>query len=335
MIHWWAWAAVIGFVLIMLAIDLLVFQKEAHEVTTKEAAIWSGIWITCGLAFGVVIFFWLGHHEASEYMAGYLIEKSLSVDNIFVFALIFAYFQVPAAYQHRVLFWGVLGALVCRAAFIAAGSAILDAAHWTIYIFGAFLVITAIRMLRHGDTQVDPGHNPVLRLMRRFVPMTPEYRSEHFFVREGKKGRRIGTPLLAVLVVIETTDIIFAVDSIPAIFAVTKDTFLVFTSNVFAILGLRALYFLLAGMIGRFVHLKTGLAVVLAFVGVKMLITDLYHVPIWASLAFIAIAIGGSVVLSLRATPPEPEPELHRATIPDPVPVPDATVTDGTDRGDP
>jgi tellurite resistance protein TerC len=171
--------------------------------------------------------------------------------------------------------------------------------------------------------------------MRRFVPMTAEYRGEHFFVKEGKKGRRIGTPLLAVLVVVETTDIVFAVDSIPAIFAVTDDTFLVFTSNVFAILGLRALYFLLAGMIGRFVHLKTGLAVVLAFVGVKMLITDLYHVPIWASLAFIAIAIGGSVILSLRATPPEPEPELHRATIPDPVPVPDAAVTDGTDRGEP
>jgi tellurite resistance protein TerC len=322
MIHWWAWVAVIGFVLIMLAIDLLVFQKEAHEVSTKEAAIWSGVWITCGLAFAVVIAVWLGHHQASEYLAGYLIEKSLSVDNIFVFALIFSYFQVPLAYQHRVLFWGVLGALVCRAAFILAGSAILDAAHWTIYIFGGFLVFTAIRMVRHGDVQVDPSHNPVLRLMRRFVPMTSEYRGEHFFVREGKKGRRIGTPLLAVLVVVETTDIIFAVDSIPAIFAVTKDSYLVFTSNVFAILGLRALYFLLAGMIGRFVHLKTGLAVVLAFVGVKMLITDLWHIPIWLSLAFIAVAIGASVVLSLRATPPEPHDA--GATGGEPVPVPDA-----------
>jgi tellurite resistance protein TerC len=316
MIHWWAWAAVIGFVLVMLAIDLLVFHKEAHEVSTKEAAAWSVVWITCGLAFGGVVLVWLGHHAASEYLAGYLIEKSLSVDNIFVFALIFSYFQVPAAYQHRVLFWGVLGALVFRAAFIAAGSALLDAAHWTIYLFGGFLVYTAVRMVRHGDQQVDPGHNPVLRLMRRVVPLTSDYRGEHFFVREGRKGHRIGTPLLAVLVVVETTDIVFAVDSIPAIFAVTKDTYLVFTSNVFAILGLRALYFLLAGMIGRFVHLKTGLAVVLAFVGVKMLVTDLYHIPIWASLAFIAVAIGASVVLSLRTSPAEGEP----APVPLPIP---------------
>ena len=258
---------------------------------------------------------WQGPDAGGEYLAGYLIEKSLSIDNIFVFALIFGYFSVPAAYQHRVLFWGVFGALVLRAVFIAAGATLLEQFHWTIYVFGAFLVFTGIRMALQRDDHVDPGKNPVLRAFRRVVPVTPDYRGQRFTVREA--GRRLATPLLAVLVVVETTDVIFAVDSIPAIFAVTSDTFLVFTSNAFAILGLRALYFLLAGMMERFTYLKMGLAAVLVFVGAKMLIADVYHVPIWASLAVIAGCIGASIGVSLRRTAaPERSPESERSPEP-------------------
>jgi tellurite resistance protein TerC len=295
----WIWIAFVSFILGMLAIDLLVFQREAHAVSMREAGIWSGIWIALGLSFGAIVW----PEAGGEYLAGYLIEKSLSVDNIFVFALVFGYFAVPAAYQHRVLFWGVFGALVFRAIFIAAGASLLDQFHWMIYVFGAFLVITGIRMARSNDEHVDPGKNPVLRAFRRFVPMTDGLRDERFFVKEA--GRRLATPLLAVLVVVETTDIIFAIDSIPAIFAVTTDTFLVFTSNAFAILGLRALYFLLAGMIGRFTYLKIGLAFVLAFVGVKMLVSELYKIPIWLSLSVITAAIAISVIASLRREPTE------------------------------
>jgi tellurite resistance protein TerC len=299
----WIWIAFLSFIAGMLAIDLLVFQREAHAVSMREAAIWSGVWVALGLTFGAIVWLWQGSEAGGEYLAGYLIEKSLSVDNIFVFALVFGYFAVPAEYQHRVLFWGVFGALVFRAIFIAAGATLLDQFHWMIYVFGAFLVITGIRMARSNDEHVDPGKNPVLRAFRRFVPMTDGMRGEHFLVKEA--GRRLATPLFAVLVVVETTDIIFAIDSIPAIFAVTTDTFLVFTSNAFAILGLRALYFLLAGMIGRFSYLKVGLAFVLAFVGVKMLISDLYHVPIWLSLTVIATAILGSIIVSLQRPPTE------------------------------
>jgi tellurite resistance protein TerC len=299
----WIWIAFVSFILGMLAIDLLVFQREAHAVSMREAGIWSGIWIALGLSFGAIVWLWQGPEAGGEYLAGYLIEKSLSVDNIFVFALVFGYFAVPAAYQHRVLFWGVFGALVFRAIFIAAGASLLDQFHWMIYVFGAFLVITGIRMARSNDEHVDPGKNPVLRAFRRFVPMTDGLRDERFFVKEA--GRRLATPLLAVLVVVETTDIIFAIDSIPAIFAVTTDTFLVFTSNAFAILGLRALYFLLAGMIGRFTYLKIGLAFVLAFVGVKMLVSELYKIPIWLSLSVITAAIAISVIASLRREPTE------------------------------
>ncbi|MEO8477802.1 MAG: TerC family protein [Actinomycetota bacterium] len=297
----WIWIAFLLFIAGMLAIDLLVFQREAHAVSMREAAIWSGVWVALGLTFGAIVWIWQGPQPGGEYLAGYLIEKSLSIDNIFVFALVFGYFSVPAEYQHRVLFWGVFGALVFRAIFIAAGATLLDQFHWMIYVFGAFLVITGIRMARSNDEHVDPGRNPVLRAFRRFVPMTDGMRDEHFFVKEA--GRRLATPLLAVLVVVETTDIIFAIDSIPAIFAITTDTFLVFTSNAFAILGLRALYFLLAGMIGRFAYLKIGLAFVLAFVGAKMLISEFYKVPIWLSLVVIATAIAASIVVSLRRPP--------------------------------
>jgi tellurite resistance protein TerC len=265
----WAWAAVVAFILGLLALDLLVFHRDAHAVTTGEAAAWSAVWITLGLAFAGLLWVTLGGVAAGEYLGGYLIEKSLSVDNIFVFALLFSYFRVPPAYQHRVLFWGVLGALLLRAVFIGAGAALIDNFHWTVYVFGAFLVVTGVKMARHGDAEVHPDRNPFLRLVRRVIPMTPDYRGQGFFVR--RAGRRLATPLLAVLVVVETTDVLFAVDSIPAIFAVTTDPFLVFTSNAFAILGLRSLYFLLAGMVERFVHLKLGLAAVLVFVGAKML----------------------------------------------------------------
>ena len=297
-VAWWAWAAVIAFILAMLAIDLLFFHREAHEVSIREAGIWSGVWIGLSLVFGGIVWATLGSQAAGEYMSGYLIEKSLSVDNLFVFALLLSYFAVPLAHQHRLLYWGVLGALVARAAFIFAGVALLNAFHWTIYVFGALLVITGGRMATHSDAEVHPDRNPVLNVLRRAVPITDEYHDQHFFVR--REGRRWATPLLAVLVVIETTDVVFAIDSIPAIFAITRNTFLVFTSNAFAILGLRALYFLLAGFLGRLRYLNVGLAAVLVFVGIKMLLTDVYHVPIWASLLTIAAMIGISVAFSLR-----------------------------------
>jgi tellurite resistance protein TerC len=292
----WIWATFVAGIVGLLLLDLFVFHRDAHEVSFKEAALFSAFWISLGLLFGGVIWWWRGSEDAASYYAGFLIEKSLAVDNIFVFALIFTYFAVPAKYQHRVLFWGVLGALVFRAAFIAGGVALLETFHWTIYVFGAFLLFTGIRMARSRDEAIHPERNPALRLFKRVVPTTDEYHGQNLTVREA--GRRMATPLLAVLVLIETSDILFAVDSIPAIFAVTNDPFLVFTSNAFAILGLRALYFMLAGMIDRFVFLKLGLAAVLVFVGAKMLLTDVWHIPVWLSLAFIAFAIG----LSLRAT---------------------------------
>ena len=307
----WMWGAFVGFILAMLAVDLLILHRDAHEVSMREAGIWSAVWIGLALAFGALIWAVWGPEAGGQYLAGYLIEKSLSVDNIFVFALIFGYFAVPARYQHRVLFWGVLGALVFRAIFIAAGATLLEQFHWMIYVFGAFLVFTAVRMATARTEHTDPGKNPVLRLMRRTIPMTETYAGPRFALREA--GRWVATPLLAVLVVVETTDIVFAVDSIPAIFAVTDDTFLVFTSNAFAILGLRALYFLLAGLIDRFRYLKMGLAVVLGFVGAKMLLTDVVHIPIWISLVAIACILGVAVAASLRVTT---EPERERMDAP-------------------
>ncbi len=312
----WMWVAFVGLVLALLALDLFVFHREAHEVSFREATTFSIFWIVLGLAFGGLIFLWKGSQAGGEYLAGYLLEKSLAVDNIFVFAVLFTYFAVPARYQHRVLFWGIVGALVFRAAFIAGGAALLEAFHWTIYVFGAFLVLTGVRLAMHRDEEVHPERNPVLRLFRTVVPSTTTYHGQRFVVREA--GRLVATPLLAVLVMVETTDILFAVDSIPAIFAVTRDPFLVFSSNAFAILGLRALYFMLAGMIKRFIYLKVGLSVVLVFVGVKMLIADLYKIPIWASLLVITVTIGASIWISLRATAngrvAEPRPEPDRAS---------------------
>ncbi|MEP7333479.1 MAG: TerC family protein [Terracoccus sp.] len=295
----WAWFAVLAVILAMLAVDL-VAHRGAHVVSVREAAIWSGVWVSLGLGFGLVVWWAYGAQSGGEYFAGYLIEKSLAVDNVFVFALIFTYFAVPRELQHRVLFYGVLGALVFRAIFIAGGAVLIDRFSWVLYLFGAFLLLTGWKMFRHRNEHMDPSRNPVLALMRRWVPTTAEYHGQKFWVR--RAGAWVATPLFTVLVLIETTDIIFAVDSIPAIFAVTREPFLVFTSNAFAILGLRAMYFLLADLIDRFVYLKAGLAVILVFVGVKMLLLDLWKVPIWLSLSVIATTLTVAVVASLRAT---------------------------------
>jgi tellurite resistance protein TerC len=266
----------------------------------REAALWSALWVGLGLGFGAVVWWAYGAHAGGEYFAGYLIEKSLAVDNVFVFALVFTYFAVPREYQHRVLFYGVLGALVFRAIFIAGGAVLIENFAWILYVFGAFLVFTGWKMFTHRNDEMDPSRNPVLRLVKRWVPSTDEYDGQKFWVR--RAGKWVATPLFTVLVLVETTDIIFAVDSIPAIFAVTREPFLVFTSNAFAILGLRAMYFLLADLIHRFVYLKAGLAAILVFVGVKMLLLDVWKVPIWLSLTVIATCITVAVVASLRAT---------------------------------
>jgi tellurite resistance protein TerC len=287
----------------MLALDLLVLHRDPKPVPFREAAAWSAIWVSLALGFGVFVALTQGGEAGGEYLAGYLIELSLSVDNVFVFALIFAAFAVPAAFQHRLLFWGILGAIVFRAVFIAAGTAILATAHWVIYLLGILLVVTGIRLALSRGHAVAPERNPVLRLFRRFVPMTDDYRGPAFIVREG--GRRIATPLLAVLVVIETTDIMFALDSIPAVFAITTDPFIVFSSNLFAILGLRSMYFLLAGLLDRFIYLKVGLAALLVFAGVKILAGAIHvEIPIAVSLGVIVAILGTAIVASLVATDP-------------------------------
>lgn len=284
----------------MLALDLFVFHRDAHEVSIREAAVFSAVWITLGLGFGGVVFLWYGAQAGGEYLAGYLIEKSLSMDNVFVFAMIFGAFAVPAKYQHRVLFWGVVGAIIFRAIFIAAGTALLDAAHWLIYGFGILLIVTGIRMARSKGHAMDPERNPVLRAFRRLVPMTTHYEGQRFLVRH--KGKLLATPLLAVLVVVEASDIMFAIDSIPAIFAITTDPFIVFSSNVFAILGLRSLYFLLAGMLPRFAYLKLGLAALLVFAGGKILLGEVWKMPVWLAIAIIVGILGISIGASLWAT---------------------------------
>ncbi len=297
----WLWLGFNAFVLALLAVDLGVFHRHAHVVSIKEAAGWSVAWITLALAFNAGVYSFMGSQAGLEFLTGYLIEKALSVDNIFVFVLIFAYFQVPPKYQHRVLFWGIIGALLMRGGMIFAGAYLIKQFHWIIYVFGAFLVFTGLRMATQKEHDIDPESNLVVRLVRRILPVTGEYHGQSFFVRQTVGGvlRRVATPLFVVLVLVETTDLIFAVDSIPAIFAVTTDPFLVYTSNVFAILGLRSLYFLLAGVIHKFHFLKLGLSLVLVFVGAKMLLTDLYKVPIGVSLGVIALILVTSVAASL------------------------------------
>src|SRR5262245_31346625 len=268
------WAGFIAFVVLMLLLDLGIFHRSAHAVRPREALVWTLVWIALALAFDAGIYVWFGADRALEFLTGYVIEKALSVDNLFVFLVVFSYFAVPPEYQHRVLFWGVLGALVMRAIFIVVGAALLQHFHWVIYLFGGFLVFTGVKLLAGIGDEVHPERNPLLRVFRRAIPSVPDYRGPRFTVVE--HGRRLATPLFAVLVVIEATDVVFAVDSIPAIFAVTGDPFIVFTSNIFAILGLRSLYFVLASAMGKFRYLNTGLGLVLAFVGAKMLITDVY-----------------------------------------------------------
>ena len=295
------------FVLVMLAVDLGVFNRRSRVIEVGEALRWTGIWFALAMVFSVGIYLRFGAERALEFVAGYFIEKALSVDNLFVFLVVFSYFSVPPVLQRRVLVWGILGALVMRAFFIFAGAALLQRFHGVMYLFGAFLVFTGIKLLVQEESEVHPEKNPVLRLVRRVVPSVEDYRGERFFVRES--GKWLATPLLMVLVVVEATDIVFAVDSIPAIFAVTADPFIVFTSNIFAILGLRALYFALAAMMGRFHYLSVGLGLVLAFVGTKMLIMDFYKIPIGVSLAVVVLLLVGAVVFSmLRPQEPPPVP---------------------------
>ena len=293
----YVWVGFNLFVLLMLALDLGVFHRHTHEVKMKEALTWSGVWIGLALIFNLIIYFWKGPVVGLQFLTGYLIEKSLSVDNIFVFVLLFSYFQVPAKYQHKVLFWGILGALLMRAAFIVAGTALIVKFHWIIYIFGAFLIFTGIRMAMNKGTKIDPEKNPVVRGFKKLFPVTNEYHGSKFWVRQA--GKMAATPLFIVLILIEFTDLIFAVDSIPAILAITSDPFIVYTSNVFAILGLRSLYFALAGLMHLFTYLHYGLAAILVFVGSKMLLTDIYKIPIGLSLGIILLILVASIVPSL------------------------------------
>ncbi len=298
------WVAFSVFVLAMLALDLGVFHRKAHVIKTREALVWTAFWIILALIFNVIIYFWRGPRTALEFLTGYLIEKSLSVDNIFVFLLIFTYFKVPRIYEHKVLFWGILGALVMRLLFIATGVALIARFHWIIYIFGVVLIVTSIRMAVQKGKEIHPERNPVLRLFRRLMPVTDDYVEGRFLVK--RSGALYATPLLVVLLVVETTDVVFAVDSIPAIFAITLDPFIIYTSNVFAILGLRALYFALAGVIRKFRYLHYGLAAILFFVGVKMLLSDFYRIPIVVALGVIAAMLLISVIASVvRVRRPE------------------------------
>jgi tellurite resistance protein TerC len=291
------WIGFTVLVLALLTLDLGVFHRKPHAISLKEAALWTVGWTVLAAIFNVGIYFWAGSARGLEFTAGYLVELALSVDNMFVFALVFTWFAVPQAYQHRVLFWGILGALVMRLVFILVGAAMLDAFHWIIYVFGAFLIFTGFKILRERTSHVDPEANLALRLFRKVMPITSDYHGQRFSIVQ--QGKRYATPLLAVLVLIEATDLVFAIDSVPAIFAVTDDPFIVYTSNVFAILGLRSLYFLLAGIMDKFRYLKIGLGAVLMFVGGKMMLADVYHIPIGISLGAIVVLIGGSIAASL------------------------------------
>jgi tellurite resistance protein TerC len=295
----WVWLAFFAFITAMLALDLGVFQRDAHEVKMKEALRWCAVWFTLALCFNALLWWWRGPVAGKEFLAAYLVELCLSIDNVFVFILVFAYFKVPPRYQHRVLFWGIIGAVVMRAVFILVGVSVIARFHWIIYIFGAFLVYTGIKMALPSKSEVDvnPDHNFAVRLFRRFFPVAPHNDHGHFFTVH--QGRRMATPLFIVLIVIETTDVVFALDSLPAVLAITRDGFIALTSNIFAILGLRSLYFALNGVMQLFRYLKIGLALILCFIGVKMLIESWYKVPIGASLGVIAGLLTLSIVASV------------------------------------
>lgn len=315
-----AWLAFIGVVLLLLAVDLGLFHRKSHTVKFKEALIWTVVWVSLSCVFGSWLWWQQGAEKGLEFFTGYLIELSLSADNVFVFALIFTFFAVPAAYQHKVLFWGIMSAIVLRLVMILAGSVLIHQFSWIIYVFAGFLIVTAIKMLLSSGEEVHPERNPVVRWFRKVVPATSDYEGDRFWVK--RDGRWLATPLLVVLFCVEVSDVIFAVDSIPAIFAVTDDAFIVFTSNICAILGLRSLYFVLAGVMDRFIYLKTGLALVLGFVGVKMALS---HTP-WkidslVSLGVVGLILAGSVAASLwktRNTAPEPESNVKTEALPSP-----------------
>jgi tellurite resistance protein TerC len=291
------WVVFNLFVLILLALDLGVFHKQAHEIGIKEALVWSAIWIVLALIFNVGVYFVMGQKAGLEFFTGYLLERALSIDNIFVFIVVLSYFKVEPRYQHKVLFWGILGALIMRALFIAAGITLIQQFHWIIYVFGAFLVFTGIRLAVHDEEDIHPERNPVLKLARRLLPVTSSYHEGKFIVRVN--GKLLATPMLIVLIVIETTDVVFAMDSIPAILAITLDPFIVYTSNVFAILGLRALYFALAGTMKIFRFLNIGLAIILVFIGVKMLLADIYPMSITLALGLVAGILALSIIASV------------------------------------
>jgi tellurite resistance protein TerC len=311
----WAWGALVGFIILLLVVDLVVFHKEAHVASTREASIESIIWISIGVAFTGVVWFAFrnqnGGQAAGEYISGYLIEKSLSIDNVFVWALIMTHFKVPGKYQHRVLFWGIFGALVLRAVFIFAGVALIERFEWVLYIFGAFLLYTAVKLVVKQEQEADPTKSKFLKIVRKFVPTTEQLDGQKLFTRID--GKRFATPLFAVLVLVEATDVIFAVDSVPAVLAVSHEQFIVFSSNAFAILGLRALYFLLADLHARFSYLQQGLAIILAFVGIKMIIAEWYHIPTLLSLLFIALTLTVSIVASLKKTSGDGADAIHLA----------------------
>lgn len=296
-INGFVWAGFLLFVLLMLALDLGVFHRKSHEVKIKEALAWSAVWISLALIFNAGVYFYLGKEKAIEFLTGYVIEKSLSVDNLFVFIMVFSYFNVDTKYQHKVLFWGILGALVMRAIFIFAGVALIQQFHWIIYVFGAFLIFTGIKMLVQKNEEVSPDKNPLVRLFKRFFPVTDTMHGDRFFVKINAKT--VATPLFIVLLIIEFTDLIFAVDSIPAILAISTDTFIIFTSNVFAILGLRALYFALAGIAKLFYYLKYGLSAILVFVGVKMVVAGFFKIPVMYSLLIIVSILTLSILASV------------------------------------
>lgn len=293
----YVWIGFLAFVLLMLALDLGVFHRKSHEVKIKEALIWSAVWISIALLFNYGIYVYMGEVKAMEFLTGYVIEKSLSIDNLFVFIMIFSYFNVDKKYQHKVLFWGIIGALIMRSIFIFAGVALINKFHWIIYIFGAFLIFTGVKMLFQKDEKMDPNKNPLVRLFKRFYPVTDTMHGDRFFVKINAKT--FATPLFVVLLLVEFTDLIFAVDSIPAIMAITSDPFIIFTSNVFAILGLRALYFALAGITQYFHYIKYGLSAILVFVGLKMVLVDFYKIPVMISLFTILGILVISVVASL------------------------------------
>jgi tellurite resistance protein TerC len=291
------WSVFLLVVIVLLAVDLGVFHRKAHPVGVREALIWSIVWVILSLSFGMYIYWHWGAQRGLEFFAGYVLEKAMSVDNIFVFVLIFSFFNVPARLHHRVLYWGILGALIMRGIFIFGGALLIQTFHWVLYLFGGFLIFTGVKILRHGGTEVQPERNPIVRWFQRFVPMVAGFEYDGLLVR--KAGKILATPLALVLVTVETTDLVFAVDSIPAIFGVTRDPFIVYSSNVCAILGLRAMYFLLAAVLDRFVYLGVGLGIVLMFIGAKMLLADVFHLPISAALGVIALVLGISVVYSL------------------------------------